>query len=310
MARFSEKISLFFLVLSLFAIASGLINFSFSLILGFFYAIVLGNPYQLKTQWASGHILKISIVLMGFGLNIQEIAETARSSFWITIITISFAMTAGLILGRLFNVDSRLSFLVSGGTAICGGSAIAALAPAIKARPTHLLISISIVFLLNAAGLLAYPYIGEWLELSQSEFGLWAALGIHDTSSVVGAAAEYGEESLKVATTTKLARALWIIPLVFIAGYAFRHEQSKSKLPVFILFFVGASLIASFVPSISTISSYAPVIAKRGMAISLFLIGSGFNQQTLKEIESSAFWQGLLLWILVSVSALALIKWL
>lgn len=308
MARFSERISLIAITLIIFSIAAGWINFSFSLLIGFAYSLVLGNPFQLKTQWVSGHLLKISIVLMGFGLNIVEIWETAKDGFWLTLLTIAFALILGFLIGKLFKVESKLSVLISGGTAICGGSAIAALAPAIQAKPTHILVSISVVFLLNAAGLLTYPYLGQWLELSQIEFGLWSALGIHDTSSVVGAAASYGEASLKVATTTKLARALWIIPLVFLASFAYRHESTATRFPLFILFFLAASLIVSFVPHVNQISDYTTLMAKRGMAISLFLIGAGFSRETLREVKFNALWQGIILWIAVSCASLWLIK--
>lgn len=308
MARFSDRISLIAITLIIISIAVGWINFSFSLLIGFAYALVIGNPFQLKTQWASGHLLKVSIVLMGFGLNIAEIWETAKDGFWLTLLTIAFALIMGYLIGKLLKVESKLSVLISGGTAICGGSAIAALAPAIQARPTHILVSISVVFLLNAAGLLTYPYLGQWLELNQFEFGLWSALGIHDTSSVVGAAASYGEESLKVATTTKLARALWIIPLVFLAGYAYRHESTTTKFPLFIFFFIAASLVVSFIPYVEQISDYTTLLAKRGMAISLFLIGAGFSKQTLEEVKFNALWQGIILWITVSCASLWLIR--
>ena len=309
MARFSNTFSLISLVLVLVLISFGIVNFSLALLLGFAYALAIGNPFQVKTQWASGHLLKISIVLMGFGLNITEILETAKDSFWLTLLTISFAMLLGLLLGRLLQVDSRLSMLISGGTAICGGSAIAALAPAIQAKPTHILVAISVVFLLNAAGLIAYPFIGEWLKMDQATFGLWSALGIHDTSSVVGAAASYGEESLKIATTAKLARALWIIPLVFIAGFAFKHQSAKAKFPLFILFFIAASLITSYISIVSQISDSLVLIAKRGMAISLFLIGAGFSRETVKEVQINALWQGIILWIAVSFASFWLIQY-
>ncbi len=304
----SAKISFITLNFLLLVVLSGLINISMSLLIGLFYALVIGNPFRLYTQKYSAIILKVSIVVMGFGLNINEILQTSQDSFLITILTISFALVFGLLLGRLFKVDNKLSFLIVGGTAICGGSAIAALAPTIQAKPADLIISISIVFLLNAIGLIIYPEIGHYLSMSQSDFGLWAALGIHDTSSVVGAAATYGEEALKVATTSKLARALWIIPLVFIAGLAFNNKQSTTKFPLFILFFILASLLTSFVNILTPISEMAPSVAKKGMAVSLFLIGAGFTKDTLKEIKLTTMWQAIILWLLVSVSSFWLIK--
>jgi len=289
-------------------VIAGWVNYSLALVLGLAYSLLFGNPFQIRTQWASALILKASVVFMGFGLNISEILSTLQSSFVLTITTIFFALTVGLALGKLLGVENKLSFLIGGGTAICGGSAIAALAPAIQAKPTHLLVSITVVFLLNAVGLLVYPIIGETLSLSQREFALWAALGIHDTSSVVGAAASFGDEALKIATTTKLARALWIIPLVFIAGFAFRHQHGNNKFPLFILFFVLASLGVSFIDALAPLTNLAPTVAKKGMALSLFLIGAGVSKETFSEIKIAPLWQGIILWILVSLFSLWLIR--
>lgn len=308
MTNFQNKFSMIMLISLLLVVISGLVSIGVSLLLGIAFALLIGNSYRHKTQPISALVLKISIVVMGFGLNIREILQTAQDSFLLTLLTILFALLIGLLIGKLLKVDSKLSFLIASGTAICGGSAIAAIAPAIQAKPTQLLVSITVVFLLNGAGLLIYPELGQQLSLTNQEFGLWAALGIHDTSSVVGAAASYSEESLKIATTAKLARALWIIPLVFVAGFAFKHKQSKTQFPLFILFFIGASLITSFIPLVSSIASYAPWLAKKGMAISLFLIGAGFTKETIKEIQLTALWQGITLWLLVSVFSFWLIK--
>ena len=308
MAKISTRISQIAFFFLLIVVASGVVSISASLLLGMGFAVTLGNPFQLKSQWAASSLLKASIVTMGFGLNIKEILETAVDGLLITILSIAFALTCGLLIGKLVNVDKKLSFLITGGTAICGASAIAAFAPAIQARPTHILVSISIVFLLNALALIVYPELGKLLALTQYEFGMWAALGIHDTSSVVGAAASFGEESLKIATTTKLARALWIIPLVFIAAFSFKHKKASTRVPHFILYFIGTSMVASFIPFLAPYTSYAPVIAKKGMAISLFLIGSGFTRETLKTLQWSALLQGIILWILMSIISLWLIK--
>ena len=308
MPSFSPKISLIFLAVLLIVVASGTISIGLSLLLGIAYALVLGNPVQPKTQWASAIVLKTSIVLLGFGLNITEIASTALDGFWVTVITIALALTAGWILGRILKVESKLSFLISSGTAICGGSAIAAVAPAIRAAPSDIIISISIVFLLNSAALLIYPQLGHQLNLSQAEFGLWSALGIHDTSSVVGAAASYGDESLKVATTTKLARSLWIIPLVFVGGFLFKHPQSRFKFPLFILLFIGASVLTTLLKIPQATTSVLSNFAKAGMAVSLFLIGAGFSRETFSALRWNSLWQGVVLWIILSISSLVLVK--
>jgi len=235
------------------------------------------------------------------------VIHTAQSSFLITATTIVFALVCGLLLGRLFKIEKKLAVLIAGGTAICGGSAIAALVPSIQAKSSDILVAVTVVFLLNALGLVVYPELGAYLGLDQQDFGLWAALGIHDTSSVIGAASHYGDESLKIATTTKLARSLWIIPLVFIAAYSFKGNK-KAKFPKFILFFIAASVAASFIPLLEPIMPWALTVSKIGMAVSLFLIGSSFTRDNLKEVKAGALWQGLILWVLVSVFSFWMIK--
>lgn len=308
MPKFSPRISLISLILLLSIVALGLVGIGMSLVLGVAFALTIGNHYQLKCQWASDLILKSSIVLLGFNLQFVEVIQTAQETLLITVITIIFALATGILLGKFLKVDRQLSFLIASGTAICGGSAIAAVAPAIYARPAHIIVSISIVFTLNAIGLLVYPELGRYLGMSQYDFGLWAALGIHDTSSVVGAAATFGEESLQVATTTKLARALWIIPLVFVGGFMFHNPSKRFSFPLFILLFILASLSTMVISFPEGVTSAIKSLAKTGMAISLFLIGAGFSKQTLSGIQWTAFLQGLLLWLLISASSYGLIK--
>lgn len=307
MVNLSAKTSLISLWILILVVASGWLGIGLSLLLGIGYALLIGNQFQIKTQWASGVILKTSIVLLGFTINVNEVYTTAKDGFVVTLVTIIFALSVGYLLGMMFKVDKRLGFLVSSGTAICGGSAIAAVAPAIKAQANHVIISITIVFLLNAAGLLVFPVIGEYIELSQQEFGLWAALAIHDTSSVVGAASEYGEEALKIATTTKLARALWIIPLVLMASVIFSQNKRSVSIPAFIILFVMASAVTSFVEMPKFVGEWLQIIAKTGMALALFLIGAGFSKQTLASVQWGALLQGVLLWILVSILSLWLV---
>ena len=308
MPNFPPKISLAVLILLLLVVVSGVIGIGMSLLLGIAYALIIGNHYQLKCQWASGLILKSSIVLLGFSLQFVEVIETAKETLTITIVTIVFALVVGVLLGKLLKIDQKLSFLIASGTAICGGSAIAAVAPAVHARPAHIIISISIVFILNALGLLIFPELGQYLGMNQYDFGLWAALGIHDTSSVVGAAASYGEEALQVATTTKLSRALWIIPLVFVASFLFHNPNKRFSVPVFILLFLAATLSTMFIPYPTAVTTGVKTVAKTGMAISLFLLGTGLSKQTFSSIQWSAFLQGLVLWVLVCTSSYWLIK--
>ncbi|TQV71625.1 putative sulfate exporter family transporter [Aliikangiella marina] len=307
MANFSAKTSLVALWVFIVIVISGVFGIGISLLLGIVYALVIGNQFQIKTQWAAGLILKTSIVLLGFAINVTDVYETARDGFVVTLVTILFALIVGYLIGLLFRVEKPLAFLVSSGTAICGGSAIAAVAPAINAKPNHVIISITIVFLLNAIGLIIFPGIGQYLGLSQNQFGLWAALAIHDTSSVVGAAGAFGEEALKVATTTKLARALWIIPLALVASVIFNQNRRSVSIPVFIVFFVLASGVTSFFNLPVFLEEMIPALAKTGMALALFLIGAGFSKATLSGLQWGALWQGVVLWILVSLFSLWLV---
>ncbi|MET1253833.1 YeiH family protein [Aliikangiella maris] len=306
----SPRISISIFTLLIILVFSGYISIALSLLLGVGFALTVGNPFPLKTHWASSIILKSSIVILGLGLNFSDVLQTAKESFNITILSIVFTLVFGYFIGKMFKVEQKLSFLISGGTAICGGSAIAALAPTIRANPNHVIISISIIFLLNALALIIYPVLGEQLGLGEKEFGLWSALGIHDTSSVVGAAASYGEQAMEVATTTKLARALWIVPLVFIAGLFFKQLGKAFTIPPFIILFILATIAAATWPILSELRPVSNLIAKKGMALSLFLIGTSFNQNTLSEIQWRALLQGILLWILVSIFSLWLIKFI
>lgn len=247
---------------------------------------------------------------MGFGLPLGQVITIASEGFFLTLATISLALILGLALGKLFKLNSNTSLLISGGTAICGGSAIAALAPTIKAKPSELIMAVTVVFVLNGIALLVYPLIGSALSLSQKAFGLWAALGIHDTSSVVGAASVYGREALQIATTTKLARALWIIPLVVVVGFVSQRSSRSIRPPLFILLFILACFSTSFAGPMQVMFDVAAHVAPVGLNISLFLIGAGFSRALLSELELQVFLQALTLWLLVSISSLGLITWL
>ncbi|MGX5174124.1 YeiH family protein [Aliikangiella sp. IMCC44653] len=301
--QINSNFSLFSLITLSLIVFFGYVGFAGAMLLGVAFALVFGNPFQLKTQWLSTHLMKWSIVTLGLSLNLSQVAEHAVNSFGLTVASIVFALVLGFALGKAFKVEPKLAFLITGGTAICGASAIAATAPAINAKAQDVIISISIVFILNAVGLIAYPELGHWLGISQVEFGLWAALGIHDTSSVVGAAAAFGDQSLEVATTTKLTRALWIIPLVVLASFVFKTERRRSQFPIFILFFIVASLIATLVPFVFEQAPYTSLVAKKGMALSLFLIGTGFTRHTFTAIRWSALALGSTLWVAVSIFA-------
>ncbi len=303
----NDILSMLLISICLLLIAFGFINFTFALFSGIAIALAFAVPYQKTIQAASSFLLKLSIVLLGASINFDEVVISAKSGFWLTLICLTITLIVGLIIGKLLKLEPKLTLLITGGTAICGGSAIAALAPSIKAKHSCIVTSITIIFLLNASALVIYPIIGHWLQLSATDFGLWAALGIHDTSSVVGAAASFNESSLQVATSSKLARTLWIIPIVFIASRFFQSNNNKIEFPFFIILFILASIFTTYMPFDDSSIKVIKTVAKSGMAMSLFLIGLGFSRSMLQEIEPKALILAILLWILISVLSISLI---
>lgn len=222
----------------------------------------------------------------------------------LTLVSIVTVMVLGYFLGKIFKLERPLSYLLSAGTAICGGSAIAAVSPIIKPNTKQISLALAIVFTLNSIALFIYPAIGHLLNLSQEQFGLWCAVGIHDTSSVVGAAGKYGDEALKVATTVKLARALWIIPVSLITMFIFKSKDSKIKIPWFIGYFIIAILLNTYFPILDRFSSSITVLAKSGLNLTLFFIGSTLSIQTLKTIGAKPLLTAVLLWVTISVGSL------
>lgn len=285
-----------------------LIDAPIALLLGFLTGQFFGNPFQNSTAKTASFFLKVSIVGLGFGMDFGQAIATGKTGFLLTLGTISFVLFMGWILGRLINVNNKISYLLSSGTAICGGSAIAAVAPIVKADSQQTSVALGAVFILNALGLFVFPVIGNLLHLSQYQFGLWAAIAIHDTSSVVGAASSYGHSALEVATSVKLGRALWIIPLSLITAWFCKRDGRKLKIPYFILFFVLAMLIASALPEFQSGFSSISYFAKRLLVATLFLIGAGLSLKTMRAVGLKTFLQASLLWILVSVLSLLLIK--
>jgi uncharacterized integral membrane protein (TIGR00698 family) len=252
-------------------------------------------------------LLQASVVALGFGMNLQEVLKAGRSGFVYTALGISFAVLAGLGLGRFLQVRGNSSFLITTGTAICGGSAIAAVGPILRADGDEMAVSLGTVFILNSVALLLFPAIGGLLHLSQSQFGLWAALAIHDTSSVVGAASKYGPEALMIGTTVKLARALWIVPLA-VATAAVKHSRTRIQFPWFILFFCLAAVLHTYIPVMNHVSSSTFSFGRLGLTATLFLIGTGISRATLTEVGWRPMLQGLLLWAAVGVTSLYLIR--
>jgi uncharacterized integral membrane protein (TIGR00698 family) len=279
--------------------ASGLLSPPLALGAGLAYGLILTHPYHLDSKRLAKFLLQASVVCLGFGMNLGEVIKVGRSGFLYTAVGISFALALGWLLGRLLQVEKTQSFLISAGTAICGGSAIAALGPVTEANEEEMAVSLGTVFVLNSVALLIFPAIGAAMHLSQTQFGLWSALAIHDTSSVVGAAAKYGTVALAIGTTVKLARALWIVPVALIVA-AVRKSKTPIQLPWFILYFCIAAVMSSYLPQLHAAYSEAYHLGKLGLAVTLFLIGTGISRQTLKEVGVRPMVQGVLLWIVVA----------
>jgi uncharacterized integral membrane protein (TIGR00698 family) len=287
--------------------ASGFVSPPVALAMGLVFGLAFPHPYGNQAKKSSKFLLQASVVGLGFGMNLHQVVEAGRSGFVYTLFGISFALLAGMGLGALLGVQRVPAFLISTGTAICGGSAIAAVGPITQASDEEMAVALGTVFVLNSVALLIFPAIGAALKLTQPQFGLWAALAIHDTSSVVGAAAKYGVEALAIATTVKLARALWIVPLS-IGTAVVRGAKAKIQWPWFIGLFCLAALCNTYLPAGAHAYAIAVRVAKIGLTATLFLIGSGISLATIKQVGYRALLQGILLWLLVSVGSLWLIR--
>ena len=300
---------IFFIVCLLFC-ATPFANNPIALIIGFLFACILGNPFAHISHKATKWLLKICVVGLGFGMNLQAAIHTSKQGLILTVCSILITLFLGIIIGKLLKISTKTSHLLASGTAICGGSAIAAVAPIVNASEKEISVSLGTVFLLNSIALIIFPAIGHFFNLTQHQFGLWSAIAIHDTSSVVGAASSYGQEALQLATTVKLARALWIIPLSLVSAFVFKSENKKINIPWFIGLFILAMIMNSYIPYISTFNTYIVSISKTGLTITLFLIGVGLSINKIKSVGWKPLLLGVLLWILISVSSLLAIMWL
>lgn len=278
-----------------------------ALALGLAFGLFVTNPFAKQTKSYSKTLLQASVVGLGFGMNLHEVVRAGRSGFVYTALGIAATMIAGIALGRLLKVESTCALLISVGTAICGGSAIAAIGPVAGAKDEEMSISLGTVFILNSVALLIFPFIGHSFDLNQAQFGLWAALAIHDTSSVVGAAAKYGAGALAVGTTVKLARALWIVPLT-IGTALVKRREAKIQWPWFILFFCVAAMIRTYVPAGVEVYDLIRDAARIGLTVTLFLIGAGISKTTLKTVGARPLLQGVVLWVIVGALSLILIR--
>ena len=279
------------------------------LFIGLVYALLCGQAYPTFNKNVSKKLLQYSVIGLGFGMNLQASLASGKEGMLFTIVSVIGTLLIGMFIGcKMLKLNQNTSYLISSGTAICGGSAIAAVGPIIKAKDTDMSMALATVFILNAIGLFLFPILGHWLGLSQQEFGTWAAIAIHDTSSVVGAGAAYGEEALQVATTIKLTRALWIIPLALVTSVIFRSEGKKINIPWFILFFILAMLINTYLlADYPEIGKFIAGIARKGLIITMFFIGASLSVDVIKSVGIRPLLQGVLLWIIISAASLAYI---
>jgi len=296
---------LFFILLL--AVIIFFISPGIALALGLITGIVFGNPFPKQSKVVTKYLLQLAIIGLGFGMNFTKVLDAGREGFVFTLMTIGAAIGLGYLLGRWLRVDRTISYFISVGTAICGGSAIAAVSQVIKAEDREISVSIGTVFILNAIALFIFPPIGEWFNMSQEQFGIWAAIAIHDTSSVVGAASQYGHESLMIATTVKLARALWIIPLALVTSIVFKKQSSAASFPWFILFFILASLFNTYYHIPEQAGRFLLSGSKLAFSVTLFLIGAGISLQTIKKVGARPLIQGVILWIVILCTSLIIV---
>ena len=286
-----------------------------ALALGLAIGLTSGHPYARLNPKATKLLLQTSVIGLGFGMNLGRVLEAGRSGFLFTVTTIAGTLLAGFLLARLLAINPTIAHLISSGTAICGGSAIAAVAPVLDASDEEISVSLGTVFILNSVALFLFPLIGAHLRMTQMQFGVWAAIAIHDTSSVVGAAARFGNEALQIATTVKLTRALWIVPQTLGTAFFVRrrmervagsdhHQRAKITIPWFILWFLVASIVRTLVPSGAALWNGATMAARVGLTVTLFLIGAGLSLKSLKAVGVRPLLLGIILWVAISVTSL------
>jgi uncharacterized integral membrane protein (TIGR00698 family) len=289
-----------------------LVSPGMALMLGIAFAMTLSNPYAATSSRFVTPLLQISVVGLGAGMNLGAVAHAGMQGFLYTAIGVTLTMTVGLILGRSLGTARNTSLLVTVGTAICGGSAIAAVAPAIRAKNHEVSVALATVFFLNAVALFIFPWIGHYFGLSQSQFGIWSAIAIHDTSSVVGAAMQYGAQSLEIATTIKLTRALWIVPVTLVIGMVWNPKKNevnaqRARRPWFVLGFLAAAAFVTLIPSLKPLGHVLFIGAQRSLVLTLFLIGSGLSRSALHAVGRRPLVQGFILWVLMGSGTLGAI---
>lgn len=280
-----------------------------ALFLGLAFALACGQAYPCFNKKVSKKLLQYSVVGLGFGMNLHASLASSKEGMMLTIVSVVGTMVVGMLIGhRLLKVNRDTAYLISSGTAICGGSAIAAVGPVIKAKESDMSVALATIFILNAIALFIFPVLGEWIGMSQQDFGTWAAIAIHDTSSVVGAGAAYGEEALEVATTIKLTRALWIIPLALVTSVIFKGDGKKISVPWFILWFIVAIVLNTYVlDAVPAVGGFISGLARKGLILTMFFIGASLSTDVIRSVGVKPLVQGVLLWIVISVGSLAYI---
>lgn len=286
-----------------------LVSPSVALIAGIVFSYFVRNQQTVFVQKTTNWLLKISVIGLGFNMNVKNVMDAGKDGIVLIISSIAIILIAGIIIGKWLYVNRKTSHLIASGTAICGGSAIAILAPIIKASEKEISISMGIIFLLNTIALITFPFIGNYFELTQHQFGIWSAIAIHDTSSVIGAATVYGQEALQTATVVKLSRMLWIVPIALITMFAFSAEKKKVIIPWIIIFFITSVILNSYVDYIQHINKYFVQFSKTTLIGTIFLVGTSISVDSLRSVGWRPLLLGILLWLFISALSLIVITW-
>jgi len=304
---FLQKYKKFFYILLLLLCLMPLVTPPISLLAGLIFALSCGQTFPGFNKKMSKYLLQGSVVGLGFGMNLQQAYASGKDGMVFTIVSVVGTLLLGSLFAKKLSVDTKTGYLISTGTAICGGSAIAAVGPVIKANDGQMSVALGTIFILNAIALFLFPVLGHLFGLSQHQFGLWSAIAIHDTGSVVGAASSYGKEALQVATTVKLTRALWIIPVAFVTSLLFKNKSEKMTIPWFIFLFILAMILNSVFNLPANLTSSLVMLARKGLTLSLFFIGVSLTKTVFRSVGVRPMIQGVLIWIIISVVSLSYI---
>ena len=285
-----------------------LITAPLALLLGLVFAFIFPNPYPKFNEKTSKYLLQVAVVCLGFNMNLQESLRSGSEGMMFTVVSVVGVMALGVLLGYWLHINRKTAYLISSGTAICGGSAIAAVGPVVKANENEMAVSLGVIFILNSIALFIFPPLGHLFDMTQQQFGTWAAIAIHDTSSVVGAGETYGPDALKLATLIKLTRALWIIPLAFVTMLMFRDKTAKVSIPWFIFLFILAMVVNTYCGLPAAVSEWCVWLAKRGLVLTLLLIGASLAPSTIKSVGARPLLLAIILWIVIGASSFFVVR--